>query len=107
MAIVWMAASLAGPWASSASAATMPAEGVFENCPLDTAMATCQQRLQVMHAGGVQVVLISASSGSLDSLSSYAATANSLGMGVMWEISNPDWWQQPGDATGMRADYPG
>jgi hypothetical protein len=46
-------------------------------------MQTCVQRLQVMHQGGMQVVVISASSGSLDSLASYAAAAQSLGMSVM------------------------
>lgn len=84
----------------------MPAEGVFENCPLDTAMATCQQRLGVMHTGGVQVVVIPASGASLSSLSTYAATASALGMRVMWEISNPGWWQQPLDGTGMAGAFP-
>ena len=34
---------LAGLGASAASASTMPAEGVFENCPIATQMVTCVQ----------------------------------------------------------------
>jgi hypothetical protein len=97
---------LAALGASAASAASMPAEGVFESCPLDTAMATCLQRLAVMHQGGVNVVVISAGGVSLNSLATYAAAANSLGMSIMWETSNPGWWQEPSDSTYMSGFYP-
>jgi hypothetical protein len=69
-------------------------------------MQTCVQRLQVMHQGGMQVVVISASSGSLDSLASYAAAAQSLGMSVMWELSDPNWWQDPSSSTSAAGDFP-
>jgi len=90
--------------ASAASAATMPAEGVFENCPLNTAMPTCLQRLEAMHQGGVNVVVIGAAGSSLASLSTYANAAHSLGMSVMWELSNPDWWSGPSTSTEL-SDY--
>ncbi len=91
--------------ASLASAASMPAEGVFENCPLDTAMSTCVARLAVMSKGGVNVVVIPAGSGSLSSLATYAAAAHWLGMSVMWETSNPGWWQEPGSSTDMSGSF--
>lgn len=93
--------------AGAASASTVPREGTFENCPLDTAMPLCAHRLKVMRAGGMRVVVISAWSGSIPALASYAATAHRLGMSVMWELSNPDWWQQPASATGMAGYLPG
>ena len=48
---------LASFGAAAASASTMPAEGVFEDCPIATQMVTCLQRLETMHAGGVNVVV--------------------------------------------------
>ena len=99
--------ALAAVGASGASAASMPAEGVFESCPLDSAMSTCVQRLAVMHQGGVNVVVISAGGVSLNSLAEYAAAAQSLGMSIMWETSNPGWWQEPSDSTYMSGFYPG
>ena len=84
-----------------------PLEGIFENCPLDTAMPLCTQRLAAMHAGGIQVVVVTAWSGSLTSLAEYAAAAHTLGMSVMWELSNPGWWQEPATSTDMAAYFPG
>ena len=95
-------ASAAGP--ASASAATLPTQGIFENCPLDTALQTCEARLGTMHAGGLQVVVIPAG-GSLDSMTQYAAAAHGLGMSVMWELSNPLWWQQPASGTQASQSY--
>lgn len=92
--------------AHPASAATAPREGTFENCPLDTAMPVCAHRLRVMRAGGMRVVLISAGSGSLPALARYAATAHRLGMSVMWELSNPGWWQEPSTSTAMAGYFP-
>ncbi len=92
---------------ATASAATLPPEGTFENCNLDSQMPTCVQRLQVMHQGGFQVVAISASSGSPSSLASYAASAQSLGMSVMWEIGSQSWWQDPASSTSMSGIYGG
>jgi hypothetical protein len=46
-----------------------------------------------MQQGGLQVVVIPAWGASLDALSQYTAAARGLGMSVMWELSNPAWWQ--------------
>jgi hypothetical protein len=94
-------------FAASASAATLPPEGVFENCNLDTQMPTCVQRLEVMRQGGMQVVAISAASSAPASLAAYAASAHSLGMSVMWELSDPNWWQGPATSTSIDANYSG
>ena len=69
---------------ASASAASLPPQGIFEACNLDTRMQTCVQRLQVMHDGGVQIVVMPAWGVSLSSLSAYADAAHALGMSVMW-----------------------
>jgi hypothetical protein len=90
-----------------ASATTLPPEGIFENCHLDTEMATCVQRLQVIHQGGFQVVVIAAGATSPAALQSYAASAQSLGMSVMWEIGDPGWWRDPATSTSMAGTYSG
>jgi len=92
------------PHVAAGSAA--PLEGIFENCPLDTSMPLCKQRLVAMRAGGIRVVVMSAWSGSLSSLAAYAATANALGMSVMWELSNPGWWQESPTSTDMAGYFP-
>jgi hypothetical protein len=92
---------------ATASAATLPPEGIFENCNLDSQMPTCVQRLQVMHQGGFQVVVIPAGGASPGSLAGYAASAQSLGMSVMWEIGNPSWWTDPATSTTMSGYYSG
>lgn len=91
--------------ASAASAATLPPEGIFESCPLDTQMTTCLQRLQVMHQGGMQVVVVPDSETTLASLATYAAAAHSLGMSVMWETSNQGWWQSAPTGVEMDGQY--
>ena len=50
---------LAGVGTTTAGAAALPKEGVFEGCSLDTQMPTCLQRLHTIHQGGVQVVVFS------------------------------------------------
>jgi hypothetical protein len=97
-----LASSVSAP---SASAATLPTQGIFESCPLDSALATCEQRLSVMHSGGLQVVVTPPSGASLDSLSQYAAAAHGVGLSVMWELSDPAWWQQPSSGTGAASDF--
>jgi hypothetical protein len=92
---------------AAASAATLPPEGIFDNCALDTEMPTCLQRLEAMHQGGLQVVVITANNVSLTSLSTYALAAHVLGMQVMWELSNPGWWQQPRTSASMAGSFPG
>ena len=91
---------------AEASTAPMPREGIFEDCPLDTQMLTCLQRLVTMHQGGIQVVVMSANNTSLTSLATYALGAQVLGMQVMWEISNPGWWEQPLTSTAMSSVFP-
>lgn len=89
--------------AGAAAAGSMPTEGIFDNCSLDSQMSTCLQRLQVIHSGGFGVVVIAASDGSPASDATYAAEAQTLGMRVMWEISNPGWWQ----GTSVSWQFPG
>lgn len=93
--LVAAAALLAAALPASASARTLPPEGIFDVCSLDTQMSTCLQRLQVMHDGGFQVVVITVDSTSLTSLQTYANAAHSLGMSVMWAISDAGWWSSP------------
>jgi hypothetical protein len=73
----------------------MPAEGIFDNCNLDTQLATCEQRLHTIAGGGLQVVVMPAMNTSMAGLSSYASYARSVGMKVMWEISDPGFWTSP------------
>lgn len=89
-----------------ASAPAPPPEGIFENCPLDTAMSSCVQRLEVMHAGGFQVVVIPAGGHSPSALAQYAGMAHAIGMSVMWELSDPNWWRQPLSGGSMARTYP-
>jgi hypothetical protein len=60
-----------------------------------------------MHQGGMQIVVIPSAGTSPASLAGYAASAHSLGMSVMWELSNPTWWQDPSTSTSMDGSYPG
>ena len=96
----------AGARSRERTATTAPLEGIFENCSLDMAMGLCARRLAVMHAGGINVVVIPGWGSSLTSLMHYAATARELGMSVMWELSNPGWWQEPPTSTGMASHFP-
>ena len=99
--LVLLVAAACAATATPALAATAPPEGIFEGCPLDTEMSTCLGRLTTMHQGGMQIVVFPATYASLPSLATYAAAAHSLGMSVMWELSNPGWWQEPGTSTDM------
>lgn len=104
--------SLVAISAAPASAATahgipaMPDQGIFENCPLDTNLAVCEQRLQVMHDGGVKVVVIGLrDSNSLTNIAAYAQAAQSLGMSVMWEINDPVFWGGSPIGASAAADF--
>src|SRR5438270_3486204 len=94
---------LAASGAAGASAASLPPQGIFESCGLDTQLQTCVQRLQVMHDGGVQIVVMPAWGVSLSSLSAYADAAHALGMSVMWMTAGPGpfWWQGSPSDTSM------
>jgi len=96
---------LGGVSAATASASTMPAQGIFENCSLDTQMQTCVQRLEVMHQGGIKVVVMPANETSLNALAAYAAAAHSVGMSVMWALGDQGWWQAPATSTTMSGNY--
>jgi hypothetical protein len=91
VAIVFAATSLAAP---AASAQTLPREGIFEGCNFNVELSVCEQRLRVMHAGGIKVVVTSLEQpgASLDSISAYARYANSLGISVMWELGDAGFW---------------
>jgi hypothetical protein len=89
--------------AGAAAAGPLPAEGIFDDCGLNTQMSTCLQRLQVIHSGGFDVVVIGANDGSPSADAAYAAAAQQLGMKVMWEISNQGWWQN----TSVVTQFPG
>jgi hypothetical protein len=105
LALVLAAASPAGA-RPTLSATAMPVEGVFENCPLETAFPACVNRLAVMRNGGVKVAVISAFGTSLEALSRYAAVAHRVGMSVMWEIGDSNWWQQPPTSDQLGTDHP-
>jgi hypothetical protein len=97
---------IAGTGVAMASTSTaLPAQGIFETCPLDTAFTTCLRRLEVMHRGGIKVVVIPAYGASLRPLEAYAAFAHALGMSVMWELSNASWWQDPMTSTSMDSTF--
>jgi hypothetical protein len=100
-----LATGMTGTSVAMASASALPPEGVFESCPLDTALPTCAQRLEVMHQGGIRVVVFPANGSSLRSLAAYAAIAHALGMSVMWALSNSSWWHDPPTSTSLAATY--
>jgi hypothetical protein len=91
--------------ATPAAAKAAPVQGIFENCPLDRAFATCVQRLDVMHAGGLKVVVVSAAQTSRPALYAYAREANVRGMSVMWELSDTGWWRAPTPGADPAADF--
>jgi hypothetical protein len=103
VALAGAAALVSVAWPAGASA--LPPEGIFDSCQLDTQMSTCLQRLQTIHSGGFQVVVINAYSASLTSLETYADAAHSMGMSVMWELSSGGWWNSPLSSSAQ--DYGG
>jgi hypothetical protein len=97
---------LAGLAATPANAAPLPPQGIFESCPLASEMQTCLSRLEVIHEGGFQVVVIGAAGSSPAQLATYAAAAQGLGMSVMWALSDTGWWDQPATSTQMAGTFP-
>jgi hypothetical protein len=51
-------------------------------------------------------VVISALGPSPWALSQYALAAQNLGMSVMWQIGDPNWWQQPPTSNQLAGDLP-
>jgi hypothetical protein len=96
---------LPAAFASTASATPLPPQGIFEYCTLDTEMQTCVQRLEVIHQGGIQVVVTSAANTSLSSLATYAAAAHSLGMSVMWQLNAVNWWEDSPTGTDASGSF--
>jgi hypothetical protein len=118
--VVALAASFACAFVSAASAFRPPRrsqsslhralskreQGIFERCSLATAEPNCVQRLALMHAGGLNVVVFPVAGASLYALGRYAAAARRLGMSVMWELGDPVWWQQSASGTRGASDFP-
>jgi hypothetical protein len=102
---VTLTLGLTGLGASAASAATLPAEGVFEDCPVASEMVTCIQRIEAMHAGGVNVVVLPIAWATPSSISTYATVAHAMGMSVMWWLSDQTWWDSPSTSTAMDGYY--
>lgn len=69
-----------------------PAEGMFDNCDLNSQLSTCEQRLNVMAQGGLKVVVMAVGYNTEPNLQAYAAYAQSVGMSVMWELNDPGFW---------------
>ncbi len=91
---------------AAAATAALPPEGIFDDCNLNTQMQTCVARLAVMRAGGMKVVVQPAWAGSPAADATYAGAAHWLGMSVMWETSNPGWWDSPVTGTDMASQLP-
>jgi hypothetical protein len=91
----------------NAAAQTLPPQGIFEDCSLDSMLATCTQRLSAMHQAGLKVVVVAPGATSLDGLTSYSQAAQGLGMSVLWELSNPVWWREPPSGTGAAGNFSG
>jgi hypothetical protein len=91
----------------NAAAQTLPPQGIFENCPFDSMLPTCIQRLSMIYQAGLKVVVVAPGSASLDALASYSQAAQGLGLAVMWELSNPVWWREPPSGTGAASNFSG
>ena len=100
-----MSFALAG--AQSASASSLPVEGIFEGCNLTSQLQTCVQRLGVISQGGLKVVVVQASNVPLTDLQQYAAAAQTDGMSVMWEldVGTTGWWSDPASSISMSGYY--
>ncbi len=85
----------------------LPPEGIFDSCQLSTSLSTCEQDLLQMHQAGFQVAVTSAQWASLDTLSTYASYAQSIGMSVMWELNDPGFWGGAWIGSSAAGDWPG
>jgi hypothetical protein len=84
---------------------SLPAQGMFDNCDLSSALTTCEQDLAQMQQSGLQVVVMSAQWDTMDEISSYAAYAQSIGMSVMWELDDPGYWGGAWIGSSAAADW--
>jgi hypothetical protein len=96
--LVIILTALMGLFAASSSAYTLKAagtlEGLFESCDISTSttLPLCEQRLQVMHEGGAQVVVMPIGDASRQNIVAYSQAAFHSHMKVMWDIANQDSW---------------
>lgn len=74
------------------SVGSLPAQGMFDSCSLNSSMSTCEQDLLQMQQAGLRVVVMSAQWDTTGEISTYAAYAQSIGMSVMWELNDPGFW---------------
>lgn len=88
------------------TASALPVQGTFDACPLGALPRECAQRLAVMRAGGLQVVVMAAWGNTPAALADYADAAHRVGMSVMWWIGYPYVWQRPGDESLMASAWP-
>jgi hypothetical protein len=85
--------------------ASLPAQGMFDNCDLSSSLTTCEQNLAQMQQAGLQVVVMSAQWDTMDEISSYASYAQSIGMSVMWELNDPGYWGGAWIGSSAAADW--
>lgn len=104
--IVASSATAAAASSRADTATGVPAQGIFENCDLDTELSQCIQRLQVMQQGGLQVVVLGLQdSDSLANIQAYDDAAAGLGMSVMWEINDPGFWGGAPIGASVASDF--
>ncbi len=78
-------------------------QGMYEGCQTGTGQ-TCLDRLTQMANAGMKLVInYNQFAGNADSQMAYANKANSLGMKIIWGMSDSIWW----DGTDLRAYFPG
>jgi hypothetical protein len=87
------------------SARAMPAEGIFVDCQLSTALSACEQDLAQVHAAGMQVAVASMQGDTLAELAAYAAYAQSVGVSLMWQINDPGFWGGTWVGASAAADW--
>ena len=73
----------------------LPPQGIYDSCPLATMLDTCESRLDVMHQGGLSVVLIGRDA-PRSAMAAYAAHAQRIGMKIMWDVGDAGFWNGQG-----------
>ncbi len=92
--------------AASARAATLPAQGLYDECAPSLDPQGCTGRLQQMASAGFSVVLnYTAWYASAAQVTAYADAAQSLGMKVIWPLNAAAWRASP-SATDLLTTYP-
>jgi hypothetical protein len=96
----------ATPAARAHAAGSLPLEGIFDSCSLNSSLTTCEQDLLQMHQAGLQVAVVSAAWDTPDEISTYASYAQSIGMSVMWELNDPGFWGGAWIGSSAAGDWP-